>query len=208
MLSNLHNFSKVGPSPQTQLLLRKAGLLADIRSTFLLCDKPFFTGNPSAWETLLPPNWTAEDQPPLGMLQILRATTTPVWAVSTIVSKQLAELQMVYSTFQTKEAFIQGLISNPPTTNAHTTTDAIKTKITELEGEDWPAQLAKASRELTKVCLYNHTLSLLFHAKNRAQSSTLLILQYETVLRNLHLLRGTRGIMMTHKSSHRTRLCA
>ena len=108
---------------------------------------------------------------------------------------------MVYSTFQTKEAFIQGLISNPPTTNAHTTTDAIKTKITELEVEDWTAQLAKVSRELTKVCMYNHILPLplLVHAKNRTQSSTSLIIQYESVLHNLHLLWGTRGIMTNHK---------
>ena len=42
--------------------------------------------------------------------------------------------------------------------NDHTTTYAIKTKISELEGKDWPAQLAKASRELTRVCLYSHIL--------------------------------------------------
>ena len=74
--------------------------------------------------------------------------------------------------------------------NDHTTTYAIKTKISELEGKDWPAQLAKASRELTRVCLYSHTLlpPLLFHAKYRAQNSNTLILKYKKILQNLHLL--------------------
>ena len=97
---------------------------------------------------------------------------------------------MAYHTFLTEEALIQELILSPPTTNDHTTTDAIKTIISELEGKDWPAQLAKASRELTRVCLYSHTLlpPLLFHAKYRAQSSNTLILNYKKILQNLHLL--------------------
>ena len=99
------------------------------------------------------------------------------------------------------EASIQGFISNPPTTGAHTAVDAIKTNIKELEGKDWPAKLSKASRELPKVCMSTHTLPLplLLHAKTRARSSTTLISQYETVLHNLHLLRGSKGIMMNHK---------
>ena len=84
---------------EIQLVLRKSDLLADIRSTILPCDQPFFTEDPTAWESYLPHDWTAEDQPPLGMLQLLGAASTPLWAASPEVSKQLAEVQMAYQTF-------------------------------------------------------------------------------------------------------------
>ena len=134
------------------------------------------------------------------MLEILRATSTPVGAVSTTVYTQLAELQMTYATFLTIDASLQDIVSNTPITGAHTAVDAMKTNIKELEGKDWPSKLTKASRELTKVCMYTHTipLPLLLHAKTRARSSTTLISQYETVLHNLHLLWGSKGIMMNH----------
>ena len=99
---------------QTQIRLKKAEILTDILSTVQLQTQPFFTTDTAGWGTLLPPNWASDDPPPSGMLEILRVTSTPIWAVSTTVSTQLADLQMTYFTFLTMEASIQGIVSNPP----------------------------------------------------------------------------------------------
>ena len=134
------------------------------------------------------------------MPEVLKTTSTPVWAATSIMSSQLTALRLAYSTFLTVEASIQGIITRPPTSGTHSGMDGMSTNTKDLEAQDWAFRLTKAGKELTKVCRSAHILPLplLQHAKTRACSGGSIISQYKTVLSDLHLPQGAIGVVMNH----------
>ena len=126
---------------------------------------------------------------------MLKRTSTPVWAATPIMSSRLADLRLAYSTFINMEASIQDIITKLPTPGSHPGIDGVLSTIKDLEAQDWPSRLTKASEELAQVCVSAIILplSLLRHARTRACSAGSLISQYKSTLSDLHLFQQTMG---------------
>ena len=111
------------------------------------------------------------------------------------MSSRLGDLRLAYSTFTNIQASIQGIVTELLTPCPRPGIGGMLGTILDLEAQDWPSRLGKASEELKQVCVSATILplSLLRYVRTRACSTGSLITRYKTTFSDLLLSPQTMG---------------
>ena len=86
------DYSVISPSLDTQIIIGADELLQDIMLKIPPRDQPFFTAKLT--DLLL--NWSPDQPPPFGMLEVLKRDPIPVWAAPPEMSAWLTDLRLAY----------------------------------------------------------------------------------------------------------------